>query len=256
MQIKTRNEARLSGDNVYFTGEECRNGHISYRYVSSGSCAQCINAPKTYEDVMNQMFNLKNKLTELEAEAMRLKEKPSASEVRALREMEIVKYKQFVEGLVKFNEYVHYDDVEIAQNIVLDAARKRCPNITLSLLFKKPKKVGTGVYVMYAHVDDLMDVKGQIIRLSSRHKVENNSFIKSKQSESFDPKYRELGIKCPPSHLDLLTSLVHYYAMARYGSDIDLDEFVPQAQGASAPDMYWIKCDAEDLPAIKQALES
>lgn len=42
MDIITRPEARQKGLKTYFTGKPCRNGHTSYRYVQSGTCAQCI----------------------------------------------------------------------------------------------------------------------------------------------------------------------------------------------------------------------
>jgi septal ring factor EnvC (AmiA/AmiB activator) len=34
-------EAVERGDKTYTTGMPCRNGHYSYRYVSSGACTQC-----------------------------------------------------------------------------------------------------------------------------------------------------------------------------------------------------------------------
>lgn len=46
--IMTRAEARKSGQNKYFTGKPCKNGHIAERYTASGTCQDCIrssNAP-------------------------------------------------------------------------------------------------------------------------------------------------------------------------------------------------------------------
>lgn len=34
-------EARARGDKTYLTGTPCRNGHATYRYVSSGACVEC-----------------------------------------------------------------------------------------------------------------------------------------------------------------------------------------------------------------------
>lgn len=34
-------EARERGDKTYLTGTPCRNGHATYRYVSSGACVEC-----------------------------------------------------------------------------------------------------------------------------------------------------------------------------------------------------------------------
>ena len=46
MEIKTRKQAMLDGENTYFTGTPCKNGHITYRYSQSGSCHDCINGHK------------------------------------------------------------------------------------------------------------------------------------------------------------------------------------------------------------------
>ena len=46
MEIKTRKQAMIDGENTYFTGKPCKNGHMSYRYVQSGTCYDCINATR------------------------------------------------------------------------------------------------------------------------------------------------------------------------------------------------------------------
>ena len=46
MEIKTRKQAMTDGENTYFTGKECKNGHMNYRYVQSGACYDCINASR------------------------------------------------------------------------------------------------------------------------------------------------------------------------------------------------------------------
>lgn len=47
MEIITRSAAKLLGKNTYFTGVPCKNGHVSYRYVQSGTCKECINGERT-----------------------------------------------------------------------------------------------------------------------------------------------------------------------------------------------------------------
>lgn len=37
----TRNEARLGGFRLFFTGKPCSKGHVAERYVSSGACKAC-----------------------------------------------------------------------------------------------------------------------------------------------------------------------------------------------------------------------
>lgn len=42
MEITSRQEAAALGLSKYFTGKECRKGHVAERYVSSGACIGCI----------------------------------------------------------------------------------------------------------------------------------------------------------------------------------------------------------------------
>lgn len=46
MNIKTRKQAMIDGDNIYFTGKPCKHGHMNYRYVQSGACYDCINSTR------------------------------------------------------------------------------------------------------------------------------------------------------------------------------------------------------------------
>ena len=43
MNVKIRKEARRDGDKWYFTGNPCKHGHLSKRYVKNGACQQCHN---------------------------------------------------------------------------------------------------------------------------------------------------------------------------------------------------------------------
>lgn len=43
LEIMERAEAQAQGKNTYYTGRACRNGHVTYRYTQSGTCAGCIN---------------------------------------------------------------------------------------------------------------------------------------------------------------------------------------------------------------------
>lgn len=42
-QIISRQAAYQLGSRRFYTGEACRNGHISERYVSNGACVGCLN---------------------------------------------------------------------------------------------------------------------------------------------------------------------------------------------------------------------
>lgn len=41
MQYRTRREAAENGQAKYWTERPCKQGHITYRYTSTGSCAAC-----------------------------------------------------------------------------------------------------------------------------------------------------------------------------------------------------------------------
>lgn len=41
MDIISAADAAAKGDKVYFTGKNCRNGHLAPRYVSCGVCKEC-----------------------------------------------------------------------------------------------------------------------------------------------------------------------------------------------------------------------
>ncbi|MFS7359005.1 hypothetical protein AB6896_09045 [Rahnella inusitata] len=41
MKIITRVDAATAGINKYYTGHKCKKGHLSERYVLSGTCVQC-----------------------------------------------------------------------------------------------------------------------------------------------------------------------------------------------------------------------
>jgi len=39
---KSLAEARVIGHNLYYTGKECKHGHLTYRYVKDRACSDCI----------------------------------------------------------------------------------------------------------------------------------------------------------------------------------------------------------------------
>lgn len=40
-RLSVRAVARGKGDRMYFTGQPCKRGHISYRYTSTAKCSEC-----------------------------------------------------------------------------------------------------------------------------------------------------------------------------------------------------------------------
>lgn len=41
MKLLTRERAAAQGKNKFYTGRECRAGHVSERWVISGACVEC-----------------------------------------------------------------------------------------------------------------------------------------------------------------------------------------------------------------------
>jgi len=39
---KSLAEARVVGHNLYYTGKECKHGHLTYRYVKDRACSDCV----------------------------------------------------------------------------------------------------------------------------------------------------------------------------------------------------------------------
>lgn len=80
MDIKTRKQAKLAGENTYFTGRECINGHISYRYVQSGGCYQCIRAD--HKSIGPAQSELRHTRLQAVAEAERMKDSLQRYKIR------------------------------------------------------------------------------------------------------------------------------------------------------------------------------
>lgn len=79
-KIITRSDARALGATSYFTGKPCKNGHISYRYVQSGTCAMCVRDSNLS---MTSPFKLA-KLEELKARILE-NEKRNAAKLELVR---------------------------------------------------------------------------------------------------------------------------------------------------------------------------
>lgn len=60
MDIKTRRQAAEDGENKYYTGKPCVNGHDSPRYTSTGICCKCnAEGVKKYNKNMRILHNSK-----------------------------------------------------------------------------------------------------------------------------------------------------------------------------------------------------
>lgn len=50
MELISRAEAKRQGLKQYFTGEQCKNGHVAFRYTQSGTCSGCLRAAGSVTD--------------------------------------------------------------------------------------------------------------------------------------------------------------------------------------------------------------
>jgi len=55
--VCTRNDASIAGRKHYFDGKPCANGHISYRYVSTGACLECLRPPAPVSSYLGDSVN-------------------------------------------------------------------------------------------------------------------------------------------------------------------------------------------------------
>jgi hypothetical protein len=139
MEVKTRKQALLAGENTYFTANACKNGHISYRYVQSGACYDCIRGT-----------NLNAESDAVKARKKRLLEASAIMQAKNLIKENLV--------LVKVRVFPSERD-----NIALAAyclAAMRFPSITLEDIDPRIAPVGreasgTALYSFYCHDADI-----------------------------------------------------------------------------------------------------
>jgi hypothetical protein len=262
MEIKSRKQAIVDGDNIFYTGIPCANGHITYRYVQSGSCKDCINEPRNANFYKAKADTLRKKAEDILKEAdrletlgveMNLKTKRDAvicaSTAQQLREYADAKNK-----FVTFFEPVNLGEEPQAAEILLKYARKYSLLITERDVLHNVKPRLGNVRRMACHENDLQAVRAELTALRKAKPLEALPSILRNTETVVNPQYQEFGVKCAPDKLEVLISLVQYYATANYGSDVNLDEFKPTKQDGPVKDMYWIKCRVEDLPDIKAAV--
>lgn len=122
----SRAEALVKGLNKYFTGELCKNGHLTYRYTKSATCQECVNGDRS-----NMQIDPEKKL--------------------ALQNLLLTKVR------------VHdYDYLEMMGNIWAFAAmRYPCLTVTDMAPIKKTatdRGGSTALYNFYVHPDDVREI--------------------------------------------------------------------------------------------------
>lgn len=156
-----RKEAQLAGVTRFTTGRPCVNGHLTYRYTSTGSCSQCVNGvrkgnnPETLNDQANTLrmtalstYNETIKTATatyeraiaaaddmiLRAEGLRRELEVKTAEASSkLDEYKAEKLrKDAVRKMIKLNVFIHPSDVVNAKDWILSKAREVCKDLTMN----------------------------------------------------------------------------------------------------------------------------
>ena len=139
MEIKTRKQAMLNRENTYFTGSPCKNGHITYRYVQSGSCSECINGHKT-----SGATAAKNRESRLNEMSSAIKAKQVIKENLVLVKVRIVpKVREQVAAAAFALASMRYPGLMLA-----DVDPNRAPS-------DRHPSSGQALYSFYCHDDDV-----------------------------------------------------------------------------------------------------
>lgn len=140
----SRADAKVRGQTQYFTGIPCKNGHLTYRYTSSGACSGCIrehNKP------------------------------PSDQTTMARREAKAL--------LVQVRLRCYEVDRDALAAAVWSFAMMRNPVVTLGdvdpRLLPQDKTAGTGLYAFYCHSEDVPQVRQLADGMLKGHSIDANA---------------------------------------------------------------------------------
>jgi 5-methylcytosine-specific restriction endonuclease McrA len=126
MTITTRAESRQAGETYYFIGEECKNGHIADRLVTSNACLECIqernemleyNRTQASEDKASRKIKAKESVQYARSvlEFLRETTDPDSPESVKLLEMELDILPKSREIALYLGEKFYYDGVACEQ---------------------------------------------------------------------------------------------------------------------------------------------
>lgn len=159
-QIKTRKQAILDLENIYFTGKPCKNGHITYRYVQSGTCADCINSGRTIV-ASGAKINRDERLLAMAA-AIKIKE-PSQKAIRDERLLAMAQQlaikNSAKSNLVEMDFRIYDEDYASFKMTVYATVILRYPELSEDDILSKKKPTGlvanTGLYYFNCHPEDI-----------------------------------------------------------------------------------------------------
>lgn len=142
--IVNRADAKVRQLSQYFTGIPCKNGHLTYRYTSSGACSGCI----------------------------RENNRPLSDQATTAR-------KEAKALLVQVRLRCYEVDRDALAAAVWSFAVMRNPVITLGdvdpRLLPQDKTAGTGLYAFYCHSEDVPQVRQLADGMLNGHSIDANA---------------------------------------------------------------------------------
>ena len=190
MQIIQRKYAKLAGLTKYFTGRECKNGHVDVRYTASGACKSCVHgviggnvdpAIKAANLALMEALELSAKrkaaLHEAKtAEALRLQEEESRRKATAIAmanaENTVASARVDAKAQLQQVRVRCYDvDVALLKASAHALALARFPSLMLGDvwpgLLPVDKAAGTAIHKVNVHPEDgkvLQEIAASLIR--------------------------------------------------------------------------------------------
>jgi hypothetical protein len=194
MEILTRKAAIALGENKYFTGKPCKNGHVAARYVQSATCELCIRPLSTSSALTESRLSLTKERLEIEKKKLELKErrlalieqeKPQKAVERALRQTRIKSKSELVGYRVRLWD----KDLGTYREIVRAVSSERQPALQLGDIFSSAPPTGrageSGMYAFYCFQEDAANLKAIGVTLY-------NSSIQAPTAAEIEEKRQEI----------------------------------------------------------------
>lgn len=121
MEILTRKVALELGFKTYYTGKPCTHGHLSYRYASSGSCADCIKSANGHAP------SEKTEPTHASEGSLRVEAIQERNRQIAEAKIQIQVRKSAVRDMVNYSTYVRREDMTHVRHYLLFLAQSIHP---------------------------------------------------------------------------------------------------------------------------------
>lgn len=144
MDIITRQQAVIQGLTKYFTGEPCKNGHLTYRYTHSCTCVDCIRASKVPNEDRSELQAQRVALELQKADQRERRLKLAEAKIRLQEQKVALRPKPKRDGMVEVRVLLHFDDLAHFKAIMHARAMEIDPTITMVELMtnKVPETVG------------------------------------------------------------------------------------------------------------------